>query len=329
MSRPLRIQYAGAIYHVTNRGNERKAIYADEQDRIAFLEILSQSADTYNVTLHAFVLMTNHWHLLVETPLANLGEFMRHLNITYTSHYNRRHKRVGHLYQGRYKSVLVEKDTYLVIVSRYIHLNPIRISSFRSKGVKKRAEYLSGYKWSSLPGYLNLKNRHSYMEYEVVLAGYGGDNQSGRAIYKKQLVEDIGKGLSIKENIVGQSILGKLDFIEWVKETFLDDKKDRERPSIRKIRHHLSKDIILTRIEKALGVSFRAVSTVPVKDRQIAMTMLYKYGGFTNPEIGAYFGVDYSTVSQGRKRLREKLENDKWLRGRVLAIEEELSRIKI
>ena len=95
MARPLRIQYPGALYHVINRGNDRQVIFTDDVDRSEFLRILSQSADTYGIILHSFVLMTNHWHLLIQTPLANLGEFMRHCNITYTSYYNRRHNRVG------------------------------------------------------------------------------------------------------------------------------------------------------------------------------------------------------------------------------------------
>ena len=142
MARPLRIQFPGAVYHVTNHGNERKNIFQDDADRNAFLKILSESLDTYGIILHSFVLMNNHWHLLVQTPLANLSEFMHHFNITYTSHFNRRHHRVGHLYQGRYRGFLVEEDTYLSMVSRYIHINPVKTAIMRRQTPEKQLHHL-------------------------------------------------------------------------------------------------------------------------------------------------------------------------------------------
>ena len=129
--------------------------------------------------------------------------------------------------------------------------------------------------------------------------------------------------------IHGQSILGDENFVGWVKETFLEDGKDRERPSVRQIRHYLSKDIILSTLGKEFGVGSDKLNSMPAKNRQICMTMLYNYGGMNNREIGEFFCVDYSTVSQGRKRLREKLAKDQALRIKVQKIEEKLSMIKI
>jgi len=117
--------------------------------------------------------MKNHWHILAQTLLGNLGEFMGHCNITYTSHYNRRHKRVGHLYQGRYKSFLVELDSYLSQISRYIHLNPVKVAGMKKMPVEKQLQYLRDYKWSSLPGYAALAGREDFVEYTTVLAEYG------------------------------------------------------------------------------------------------------------------------------------------------------------
>ena len=204
MARPLRIQYPGALYHVTNRGNARQHIFRDDEDRNCFLSILSESIDTYSITLHSFVLMKNHFHLLAETSLGNLGEFMRHFNISYTSFFNRRHNRVGHLYQGRYKSYLVEKDAYLSTVSRYIHLNPIKVSALKGIEPVKQLQYLWGYKWSSLPGYITSRNQLDFLNYTTVLAEYGGNNQAGRDSYKKQLAEDLKAGLAIKDEVIGQ-----------------------------------------------------------------------------------------------------------------------------
>lgn len=327
MARPLRVQYPGALYHVTNRGNERKAIFKDDQDRREFLKILSQSIDTYGVVLHAFVLMNNHWHILAQTPLGNLGEFMRHFNITYTSHYNRRHKRLGHLYQGRYKSFLVEAESYLSQVSRYIHLNPVKVSGLKRMSLEKQLQYLWNYKWSSLPGYIAKTKKLDFVEYGQVLAGYGGDNRSGRKHYKKQIADDLSAGLAIKEKIVGQSILGSESFVDWVRNTFLESKRDRERPDVRKIHGYLSLDDVLSVIEGENGVKdiLRSTGTT----RQLVMTVLYKYAGLNNREIGDLLGVDYSTVSQGRKRLLIKAASDKQLNHLLARIEGRLSRIKI
>lgn len=327
MARALRVQYPGALYHVTNRGNERKAIFKDDIDRREFLNILSQSINTYSVNLHSFVLMTNHWHILANTPLGNLGEFMRHFNITYTSHYNRRHKRVGHLYQGRYKSFLVEQDAYLSQVSRYIHLNPVKVAGMKKMPQDKQLQYLWGYKWSSLPGYAHLAERFDFVDYHTVLAEYGGDTPSGRRRYKIQLTDDLTAGIPIREQIVGQSILGGDDFLSWVRENFIDGKKDRERPDVGKIHRYQSMEVVLAVIEEVMGI--REVLGATGTTRQIVMTALYKYAGLNNREIGTLLGVDYTTVSQGRKRLRNKTEKDQKISAMIANMDREMSRIKI
>ena len=130
MARPLRIQYPGADYHVMNRGNRGEDIFLTNKDRQIFVDGLADSCDTYNVRLIAYVLMSNHFHLLVQTPQANLSEFMRHFLVTYTVRFNRRNGRTGHVFQGRFKSLLVDEDAYLLPLSCYIHLNPIRTSRF-------------------------------------------------------------------------------------------------------------------------------------------------------------------------------------------------------
>ena len=151
MARALRIQYPGAFYHVTCQGNERRDIFLSKEDQKVFLEKLGLSSDIYNIPILAYVLMTNHFHLLLTTPDGNLSEFMRHFNISYTAYFNTRHHRVGHLYQGRYKSYLVDADNYLLEVSRYIHLNPVRIKALTKKSPKERWDALMTYKASSLP----------------------------------------------------------------------------------------------------------------------------------------------------------------------------------
>lgn len=329
MARPLRIQYPGAVYHVTCRGNERRGTFRDDEDRETFLRILGQSLNIYSVKLHAYVLMDNHFHLLVETPLGNLGEFMRHFNITYTSFFNRRHRRVGHLYQGRYKSILAEKEAYLSTLSRYIHLNPIRVKRLEKITAKERLEKLLQYPWSSLPGYFDKRQQQSMIDYSLVLADYGGDTERGRRAYREQLIADIAEGLDVKGDIFGQSILGGEEFIHWVKETFLGETETREQPSAGAIKRYQQKEVILALIEKETGKGLEALKKEKGDLRRLAMDLLYRHGGLKGAEIGAIFGLDYSVVSQERKRLRERILRDCELEEMMQRLEGLLSRVKI
>lgn len=324
MARQVRIQYEGAVYHVSCRGNEGKEIFKDELDRDVFLDLLRDSLKTYSVGLYCYVLMENHFHLLLETPLANLSEFMRQFNITYISYYNRRHKRVGHLYQGRYKSILVDKENYLIVVSRYIHLNPVRIKKMERVSLTEKERYLRRYKWSSLPGYINKAKRCSFIDYMMILEAYGGDNNKGRKAYWRAICSDLSKGVDIRQEIVGQSILGNDKFIKWVKERFLT-KDSREIPSVKKILSYKAKDKIIKAICEETGKEFDKIIRAKGATRQIAMELLYRLGGLKGTEIGEIMGVDYSTVSQSRKRLKEKLTKDKNLSALMQKIEDKLS----
>jgi len=235
MARPLRIQYPGAVYHITCRGNDRKNIFRDNIDRKKLLEILVHSLMAYKVKLFSYVLMDNHFHLLIETPLGNLSEFMRQFNITYTSYYNRRHKRIGHLYQGRYKSILVDKEAYLSVLSRYIHLNPVKVRGMLKLPIEERIKKLKGYSWSSLNGYLNVNRRLSFIDYGMVLGEYGGDTEMAGKKYKDLLYAELSKDIDIKDKIIGQSLIGRAEFIEWVKEKFIDKDKSVEIPALKEI----------------------------------------------------------------------------------------------
>jgi len=330
MARALRIQFEGAVYHITSRGNEKREIFKDDDDRVRFLEILELSLNTYQVLLYCYILMENHYHLLAETPQGNLSEFMRHFNITYTSYYNKRHNRVGHLYQGRYKSILVDKESYLTMLSRYIHLNPVRLGEVVDWLAREKEKYLEGYPWSSLLGYVSVDRRLPFIDYTLILAEYGGDNVKGRANYWKQICSDIAGTLEIKDKVVGQSVLGKDGFVKWVRKKFAKGEGNkREIPSLRGILRYRSKDEILKVISDETGEEERGILKGKGALRQMAMELLYKYGGLKGAEIGQIMGLDYSTVSQGRKRLRERLKDDKELQGLLGRIEEKLSKVKI
>ena len=310
MARPLRIQYPNAVYHVTCRGNARQDIFRDDADRRRFLLTLVQYLQVYNVKLHAYVFMSNHFHLLVETPLGNLSEFMRTSNIAYTSYYNKQHKRIGHLYQGRYKSILVDKNEYLSILSRYIHLNPIRIKIIEKLPDKKKMSILSHYLWSSLPGYLDKRKRENFVDYQIILSEDGGDNDRARMAYAKALYADLSSGMKVHDKIIGQSVIGGKEFITWITDNFLKGEKERERPSLKKIRNYRAKDSIIKAVEKETGKRVQDIMREKGVLRQIFMELLYRLGGLKGEEIGSLMGVGYTSVSQERKRLRERLRND-------------------
>ena len=329
MARPLRIQYPGAVYHVMCRGNERREIFRSDDDRRAFLDFLAHSLGIYSLTLHAYVLMTDHFHLLVETPLANLAEFMRHFNITYTGFFNRQHKRVGHLYQGRYKSILVEKESYLSVVSRYLHLNPVRLKSLEKNSVKERFDILCRFPWSSLPGYLDLEGRQSMVDYSLVLADFGGETEQARNGYRKQILLDLADDLDLQDKVVAQSILGGENFIRRVQREILPTGSNRERPAARLVKQYRQKDTILAAIEKETGRDLAALKREKGDLRRVAMDLLYRHAGLKGTAIGAIFGVEYSAVSQERKRLRGRLPHDAEFRDLVRRLEDRLSTMKI
>ena len=294
-----------------------------------FLRFLGRSLEIYSVKLHAYVLMNEHFHVLVETPLGNLAEFMRHFNISYTGYFNRQHKRVGHLYQGRYKSVLVEQESYLAMVSRYIHLNPIRVKSLKTVAAKEKFEKLCQYPWSSLPGYFDPNKQQPMVNTSLVLAEFGGTTEKGRRRYRKQILIDIADDIDLQGKVFGQSILGSKDFIGRIKKVFLTADKVREQPAARVIRQYQQKDLIFTAIEAETGRNLEGLKAEKGDLRRAAMDLLYRHGGLKGPAIGALFGVDYSVVSQERKRLRERLARDAELDGLVNRLERALSTTKI
>jgi putative transposase len=328
MARPLRIQYPDAVYHVTCRGNEKQNIYRDDADRSRFLQLLNQSVNIYTVKLHSYVLMNNHFHLLVETPLANLSEFMRHFNIAYIGYFNRRHKRVGHLYQGRYKAILVDKDAYLSVLSRYIHLNPVRIKALEKIDPREKYKRLKGFPWSSLPGYLQKRKKQHFVSYGLVLADYGGDTDKARRSYRNALIEEMIQGKGISDQIIGQSVIGGEQFIAWVKETYLSEARDGEAPAHSAIKSHGSKDEIIQSIVHQTGKTFEQIKVEKGTLRRITMDLLYRHGGMTNPGIGQLFGVDYSSVSQERRRLRNLVEKDRKAGALLRKLEANLSRFE-
>jgi putative transposase len=222
MARAIRIECPNAWYHVTSRGNQRLHIFKDDKDRKRFIKALAESVELFRVEVHCYILMSNHFHFLLRTPEANLSRFMQRFNTAYIGYYNRRHRRSGHLYQGRYKAILIEADEYLLELSRYIHLNPVRVKIYKDKPIAEKAKILERYRWSSLPGYTRLNRRDELMHYDRVLWYKGGDNRKGRERYKEFVLSGL---LESRENplnkVKANTILGTNSFIEWVLDNVL------------------------------------------------------------------------------------------------------------
>jgi len=293
MARPLRIQFENAYYHVTCRGNSGQEIFSNDADRLAFLDLLERSHDIYQAEILAYVLMSNHFHLFVKTPLGNLQEFMRHFNISYTSYYNWKHGRRGHLYQGRYKAFLVDADQYLQEISRYIHLNPIRVRNRSAMNLKEKEAYLRKYRWSSYGGYLLRSGRRNFLEVEEVLGYFGGDNPGGRRKYEDFVVEGIsGKLSSPLEKGRGHGIIGGGEFIEKIRGRYIrSGVESREIPAVKKILAQVEPERIIREVcgvfkvkrDEVLEKGYKGVA------RGVLMEMLYRYGG---DESEGDWGVD-------------------------------------
>ena len=252
MPRQLRIQYEGAFYHITSRGVERRKIFIEDQDYEKFYSYLEKTAEIYHLIIHAFCLMPNHYHIECETPRANLSEAMQWLNTSYTVYFNRRHKRSGHLFQGRYKALLVEKESYLSELNRYIHLNPLR-----AKLVKK----IEDYRWSSYLVYLGKNKKVQWVETEDTLKHFGNTERRSRRNYQKFIEEGTTNKLdNPTKNTIAGTILGDESFVNWIRDKFLNDKAlDSERPAIKKLRKTLKVQKIIQEISNAFNVNSKDI----------------------------------------------------------------------
>lgn len=308
MGRPLRIEYEGALYHITSRGNERRKIFLDDRDRITFLEILKDYHARFGILIHSYVLMDNHYHLILETPKGNLLKVMHGINSRYTIYFNRRHNRVGHLFQGRYKAIIVDKDAYLVPLSRYVHLNPVRAR------VVEKPEH---YRWSTYCGYIGKGKMDTWVEYSWVLSKF---NQNKKAVseYKKYTEE----GLKLKiesplRDLLGQVILGGDEFREKIKGIFDGRQISQEIIERKRFSNKPLPVDVVKAVAKAFGVEEGYIKERGRREnvaRAVAIYIMQRYSGMSNEEIGKIFGgIHYSAVSKAVSRLEEEMADDKKL----------------
>jgi putative transposase len=309
MARPLRIEFPGAYYHVTSRGNEQKDVFRSKRDREKFIEYLASSSDRYGAVIHAYCLMSNHYHLLLETPEANLSQIMRHINGAYTTYFNVKRHRSGHLFQGRFKAILVDADEYLGELSRYIHLNPVRAA------IVERPEQ---YTWSSYHWYTARGNGPPWLKTCFILGRFSPDAKPAREKYRLFVEDRLGKEHgSPLAGVVASSMLGSASFIGQISERHLQGKIDENIPALRKLCRQPTPEDILSLVTSA------DVGDDKVK-RRLAMYLCHTLSGRTLKEIGSMFNVRDTAVSEASRRVIRELDSNSRLRGIVVEIQERL-----
>jgi REP element-mobilizing transposase RayT len=272
MARPLRLEFAGALYHVTSRGDGREAIYLADADRRLFLDVLAGVGDRFHWTVHAYCLMTNHYHVLVETPDANLSKGMRQLNGVYTQRFNRAHARSGHVFQGRYKAILAQKEAYLLELARYVVLNPVRARMVRTP---------ADWPWSSYRAMLGEAPVPEWLEMRTLLAAFAETEPEAVAQYARFVAEGTGQPAPW-EQLKNQVFLGSDSFVESVRRQLPKHRDLREIPQAQ--RRPPAKPLP------------EYVRDYPRRNE--AIVAAYRSGGYTLQDIGDFFGIHYSRVSK-------------------------------
>lgn len=285
MARPLRLEYAGALYHVTARGNARQPIYADARDRQQFLAVVAVVVERCNWRCHAYCLMDNHYHLLIETPRGNLSAGMRQLNGVYTQRFNRRHGRVGHVFQGRFKAIVVERESYLLELCRYVVLNPVRA------GVVRQPER---YRWSSYRATAGLEPAPPWVSREWILAQFS----ARRAVAEQQYQRFVHEGIAMAspwEQVQGQVVLGAEVFVAGLKPLLASKAESKEIPQAQRWVH---------RPALAQLVSPGQWQTRDQRDQKIRAAHVEH--GYSLSAIGRQMRLHYSTISKIVWKVHEK-----------------------
>jgi len=312
MSRSLRIEYPGAFYHVTARGNERKTIFKATEHYEKFIGYLESATERYGAKVHCFCLMPNHYHLLLGTPRGNLHTILHHLNTSYTNYFNAKTRRAGHLFQGRYHAILVEKDRYALELSRYIHLNPVRAHLVSDP---------SRYHWSSCSVYVGSGKEWEWLESEFILGQISSEERRARRGYEKYVREGVRQEMEHPlEKVIGSTVLGSEGFIEWVRTRWVR-KQDisRDVPALRRLARWPDLSMILKETQKAFA-------SRTAESRRVALYLSHRISGVSLREIGEFFGgIGSSAVTQNTRRFEERLAEDRDLSKRVDRLKKVLS----
>jgi len=288
MARPLRIEFEGAVYHITSRGNEKRAIYRDDGDRLVFFKTLDNVVKKFNWLIHAYCLMENHYHLAVETIDATLSKGMRQLNGMYTQAFNKKHNRVGHLYQGRYKSILIQKDSHLLEACRYIVLNPIRA------GIVTAPE---GYRWSSYNAMTGRGKPESFLTTDWILSEFGANRRLAEKQYKDFIMAGIGKKdrYEISKHAL---VYGDDNFIDSIK-NHINGKGD--------LREIVKKERYTGRpkIQDIIGNNVKTEDKDKGARNKKVIDLIYNWG-YSQKEVADNLNLHYSSISKILHRGKEQ-----------------------
>lgn len=321
MARPLRVEYPGAVYHVINRGNAGENIFRSNRDREKFLEYIEKAAERFLLNIHAYCLMNNHFHILLETQRSNLSRALHWFSVSYAGYYNRRYHRIGHLFHGRFKSILVDADEYLKQLSRYIHLNPVRAGLVNQP---------IDYPWSSYPIYAGKITTSKWVETEWLLSQFGRTRKIAIKNYKN-FVENV-DAKSLKnpaEDIVGGFILGSLGFVNWVKDNFLSQRsEDKEIPQLRQLKPKISKETVIEYVCREFGCDLDIILRKGQKRNLARDTSIYLARELTSESgisLGEYFGnISNAAITNRVKYLSQKCEKDKQLMRKIQNLKQKI-----
>ncbi|MGH7791996.1 MAG: helix-turn-helix domain-containing protein [Thermodesulfobacteriota bacterium] len=322
MARPLRIQYPGAWYHVMNRGASHQKIFLNDDDKNSFLNLLGEASKMWSIQVHAFCLLDNHYHLLIHTPKENLSRSMRHVNGIYTQRYNRKYGKDGPIFRGRFKGILIDANSYLLEVVRYIDLNPVKANILNTP---------EEYHWGSHHYYLNKRPSISWLVRDEVLGRFADTYDHSIERYKEFVKEGIPyyvEEFYTKKNT--SFILGGERFREWVITKLPSTAKEQyEMPEAKSLNSHYSADQIIDIVMKGYKVNVEILERVQRgkwnEPRDVAIYLCRKEGGLALKEIGSKFGIRaYTTVSMAYRGVKERISRDKSFRKRLNAIIEKL-----
>ena len=315
MARPLRIIYPGAFYHITSRGNEKKQIFKSLADREKFLFYLESATRRYDAIIHVYCLMDNHYHLLLETPSGNLSQIMRHINGAYTTYFNNKRQRAGHLLQGRFKAILVDMDEYSKELSRYIHLNPIRA---------KIVDKLQDYRWSSYLDYIGDRNPPAWLQRDFILGYFGNRPRIAQKNYREFINARLGKKYKSPLNeVIGSTVLGSADFVKEIKKRFIEGKKaNRDLPALRALSTKPTIEDITKEVKSAFNQQ-------PDQVKNVSLYLCHRHTASSLKQIGRHFNIGESAVSQASRRMGMKIKRDKKLEKRIKRVEKRLDLSKV
>ena len=305
MARPWRIEYEGAYYHVFSRGNEGRKIFYDDEDRQLFLNTLGEMSERFQLDIFAYVLMSNHYHLLLRTTHANLSKAMQWLGVVYTRRFSVRHSRTGHLFQGRFKSILIENDAYVVELSCYIHRNPLRA------GIVKR---LADYQWSSYPSFAYGRKGPAFLNTDFILSLFEGAN--GRRAYRDKVQSYAKEEAKLWEDLRHGLIMGGEQFVDHIKSHYIADRPHHEIPQQRGLMGRVDIPHVFERASEIMQCDFtrfRKGQRLRGDDKEYRDLLVYWFwqrGAYTNEEIGNIFGVGYSAVSHIVKKVKSRISKE-------------------